>query len=272
MSRENSKSESESKVASVWRTLSKHTKTSSEVYIQPVSLSRASLVRSRSTDTDTRMIVPLASTTRSQPLPREHQPYYGNSRLNQSILGTIGEVTPTRAVVLPKKKRRSSLSDLNPVHDSATPTLWPSPRLKTMNPHQERPRALPRTPSPRKNLGGQLSSGSPQQSSGIPQRVTSPQKFSSPGRKENSPLATRQAPVPKMTQGAEKPNPSVSDIKKPDASQSGIPAPKAGLSERTWPPNGTVPSKKLPNPPLKLRIQSPQKVCATGLNSHHNLI
>lgn len=43
--------------------------------------------------------------------------------------------------------------------------------------------------------------------------------------------------------------------------QSGIPAPKTGLSERAWPPNAATPPTKLAQPSQKLRMQSPQKVC-----------
>lgn len=48
---------------------------------------------------------------------------------------------------------------------------------------------------------------------------------------------------------------------KRQVSRSGIPAPKGGLSERTWPPNGTTNASKTPSQsPQKLRIQSPQKL------------
>lgn len=48
---------------------------------------------------------------------------------------------------------------------------------------------------------------------------------------------------------------------KRQTSRSGIPAPRPGLSERTWPPNGnSSPSKKTSEAPQKLRMQTPQKL------------
>lgn len=283
LSRENSKSESESKVASVWRTLSKATK-AGETRPQPASLSKMSLVRSRSTDIDTRMLPPLRPTSRDRPSPLgmpsfdESQSRPGSSHLYTSTLVSIGEGT-AQPPPLTKKKRRSSLSDLKPIQDSRIVPSW-SPlqaQLRRPDATPERPqipRALPRTPSPKKinfeqhemptsppNSASPHRFGSPQRF-GPPQRFGSPGKPASPQRKENSPLITRVAP-PKKGSKQESDNSSIasSSPKKGIGSPSAIPTSKVGLSERTWPPNSKASTKKLPQPSQKLRIQSPQKVC-----------
>ncbi|KAK4693197.1 hypothetical protein P7C71_g4156, partial [Lecanoromycetidae sp. Uapishka_2] len=169
--------------------------------------------------------------------------------------------------MLPKKKRRSSLSDLQLLKDPELGNAW-SP-LQPREPANfqagnARFGTPPKTPTPVKRP---LSQDSPQVP-GLPRR------FGSPQRKENSPM--REAPPPKLssplvsrTPGAkaaikQRPDEIVVTSFSPEkrqTSRSAIPAPKGGLAERTWPPNGPVtPAKKPAQSPQKLRMQSPQKI------------
>ena len=224
------------------------------------------------------MLPPIRPTSRDQPLPSNEEPRSrpGSSHLSTYVLSTIGEGTPTKCSPLAKKKRRSSLSDLKVVHEPNVKPSW-SP-LQLNKPDYRHPqgqtRTLPRTPSPRKPAFDQNQIKSSPQGSGSPSRFGSPHRFGSPQRfessqrpvptenlgspqrKENSPLISRNVQMKKVQ------DPVSTNIspKKQANLQSGIPAPKLGLSERAWPPNGSTPPKKLPQPPQKLRMQSPQKV------------
>ena len=273
LSRENSKTDSESKVASIWRTLSKNARSPGDSHSQPASLSKASIVRSRSTDTDRRMLPPLRPTSRDRPptsgsaLSDEPRSRPGSSHLNTSALSSIGENTPSKVTLLPKKKRRSSLSDLRLLDSSDLGKDWsPLQPRKPLDLQTSKDRfgTPPKTSVPLKRP---MSHQSPSPS-GLPRR------FESPQRKENSPL--RETSPPKTGSLFA---PYISDEKnattrrtdgvtitsfspqKRQTSRSGIPAPRSGLTERTWPPNGTnPPAKKASQPPQKLRMQSPQKI------------
>ena len=294
LSRENSKSESESKVASVWRTLSKNAKSPSNDQPKPASLSKGSLIRSRSTDTDPRMLPPLRPSSRDKPTPPHASPRETpssrptSSHMNMSVLTTIGEGTPTQVPSSFKKKRRSSLSDLKPIQDSAIDTPWlplqprrlPQPTVNAGTP--------PRTPSSRGHSNRQTPSVDYSQRFGSPrrfgsQRLKSPQHFASPPQKENSPS---QGGSPKKTGSPSIPRynynkPAAADAgevtiksfspKKRVPSSSGTSTPRGGLSERTWPPNSatnttanraenTAPTKTTQPSSQKLRMQSPQKL------------
>ena len=281
LSRENSKSESESKVASVWRTLSKNSKGPGEPQSQPGSLSKGSLLRSRSTDTDVRMLPPLRPASRERPATSngsssdqiESRP--GSSHRSMAVLGTIGENTPTKPAVLTKKKRRSSLSDLHALRDSPIASPWtPTPPSQLRTPTSLQRHAMPVKISPRdqhaslqasvsrpnvppKAALGRFGSperfGTPQQKSGAPQRFEPLQK------KVPSPQVTRVASSKKPVNRTGEAIIASSSPVKLKTSQSGIPTPK-GLSERSWPPNGATPPKKNQPSPPKLRMQSPQKL------------
>ena len=289
LSRENSKSEPESKVASVWRTLSKNAKSPSEASSQPSSLSKGSLLRSRSTDTDTRMLPPLRPGSKDRPTGSDHTPNDGyssrpgSSHRSLAVLSTIGEVTPTKPTVLVKKKRRSSLSDLKPPLDSPSLSSWmtssPS-QLRTPTKYQhtgghtkQSPRnqtAIPETSIAKPHASPNLTKprfGSPERSTIPPTRESSPQRFGYAQPKSSS---TQAKPIVPLKESADQTEESVtassSSIKR-KTSPSNIPAPK-GLSERQWPPNGTTPSKKTAQSPQKLRLQSPQKLRERLSNEH----
>ena len=286
LSRENSKSESESKVASVWRTLSKNSKNAAETSSQPGSLSKASsLLRSRSTDNDTRMLPPLRPVSRDRPTSsishEEPRSRPGSSHLNISTLSTIGEGTPTKPTYLIKKKRRSSLSDLKPLHDTVGGSPWSSPsqlRKPTTVQHFGTPsktslatpvKTSPRTPSTSNLVVGQNADksspsrlGAPERFGYTPRSKDSPQRFGSLQRKENSPSIY--SPSISRTTNTVKPLRKASNTiatamptpKKRNISQTAAPGSIKGLSERTWPPN----SNTTPIPSQKLRMQSPQKL------------
>ncbi|KAL8854406.1 MAG: hypothetical protein Q9221_000893 [Calogaya cf. arnoldii] len=285
LSRENSKSEPQSKVASVWRTLSKNARSPGDSQQQPASLSKGSLFRSKSTDIDFRMLPPIRPASRDRPSPPNASPREtSNSRptsshLNVSIMSTIGEGTPTKVPSSTKKKRRSSLSDLKSLRQPADSWLPLQPRrLPQPGPVPGTP---PRTLSSNKHSakitpGVEYSHrfGSPERFGS--QRRYSPQRFGSPQNKENSPGQT--SPVRKEGSPSiprynyKKPSTSIEanevkitsfSPKKRTPSSSGVSATRGGLSERTWPPNVPAhnsPTKPTQSSPQKLRIQSPQKL------------
>lgn len=337
---QDNRSDTDSKVASVWRTLSKTAKVASDFQPQPANLPKTSLVRSRSIDTDTRMLPPSRPVSRDlPPLPSpsasdEYRSRPGSSHLSFTTLSTIGEATPSKPAVLSKKKRRSSLSDLKPLNDPLSMSAWWSIQPRQTNvsfQKAEQVRSLPRKPSPNKSSSaGQENRNSSQtspslQRTALPQRFGSPQRLGSPerpgtserpgrvgsperpppveslerlafperlgkialeklpqsqrldsparslpsDRPERSAVPQRKENVP-LTSRINQPKKTVSKMVSDEAGtmtlspkkrQSGIPAPKAGLSERAWPPNGNGSPKKLPIAPTqKLRMQSPQKV------------
>ena len=284
LSRENSKNGPESKVASIWRTLSKNTKSPGDIESQPVSLSKASIVRSRSTDSDNRMLPPSRPASRDRPITSgssdETRSRPGSSYLNTCTLSSIGENTPSMPPPLPRKKRRSSLSDLASLRDPTTVSAWYplQPRKAVDNQKNDaKPITPPKTPSPVKQARP-ANKQSPQPS-GLPRR------FGSPPMKENSPFrenASRNSNSPSTyhTPGAISPLKQRSDEASNTShsphnqkiSKSAIPAPRAGLSERAWPPNSaTISPKKLSQTPQKLRTQSPQKL-RKRLSQEHNAL
>ncbi len=269
LSRENSKSESESKVSSVWRTLSKSSRGTTNGDSQPASISKATLSRSRSTDIDGRLETPKRPSSRDRPAVLGafsfEEPVYrpGSAYNNPSGLGTIGEAASTPKESSPRKKRRSSLSDLNSLQSSpATPSWSPLTPRKHIYPQQPTQQLAPspRTPSPTKLQNTSFLDASP---------LT---RFSAPNRKENSPSALPRNTLTERASNikSEEAVPtSLSQAKKRNDSISGIPTLKAGLKERTPIPNNknnnnnnaeSSPPRKLPASPQKLKMQSPQKV------------
>lgn len=279
LTRENSKSESESKVGSLWRSLSKN---SHGVDSQPPSLSKAgpaSLARSNSTDTG--RLSPKRPSSRDRPTVLgafnfENASATGNSRSFVGALGTIGEVPPTTGP--PRKKRRSSLSDLKTLQDANDVPTWSpqTPRRPDSSSRDARQSsAEPRTPS-------RTTPSTTKHASAIP----TPTRLGSPMRKENSPANTldkvssarpksmsakpeAKDEVTIKTYGAHKKRTERGD------SVSGIPSLKpatssSGLSERPgsgntikMPPSSRSSAKagaSSTSPPKRLRMQSPQKL------------
>ncbi|KAF2473782.1 uncharacterized protein BDR25DRAFT_332573 [Lindgomyces ingoldianus] len=273
LSRENSKSEHESKVGSLWRSLSKN---SHGLDSTPSSLSRAgppSLGRSNSTDTNVR-ISPKRPSSRDRPTVlgafsfENNQSPHARTFLG-AALGTIGEVPSTTGP--PRKKRRSSLSDLKTLQSANDAPTWsPQTPRRPDSSHRgtRQTSASPRTPS--------RNTPSPIKHSHIP----TPTRMGSPTRKENSPanVLDRAGSVrPKST--PVKPDEvtikTYSPVKKRTESVSGIPMLKptsssSGLTERPTSgntvkippstPRSPTKASASASPPKKLKMQSPQKL------------
>ena len=270
LSRENSKSETESRVGQVWRSLSK--KSTAEGDSQPSSISKAFLSRSRSTDTDTRK--PLPSRPVSQEgsntinTSQDSRPRPGSSHNTLFGLSTIGEAVSEPVQPSLKKKRRSSLSDLHAIMASGLTSFGspaqaykPQTSEDSIKPFQAARTALRTPPSksqiPKSQCGSPNRFGSPSKVLALPSNIPG-----SPDRKENSPSITRST----LTERAV--NRKTDEVviasfspKKRENSQTGIPALKRALQERSSPSvNSATQSTKLNTSPQKLRMQSPQKV------------
>ncbi|KAG8628228.1 hypothetical protein KVT40_004101 [Elsinoe batatas] len=266
VSRENSKSEQESKVGSVWRSLSKN-KHGSEP-----STPRGTIQRTKSTDSDSRPPIRRpASSDRPATLGSfafERPASQDSSYLLGSPLSTIGENTAgTPATGQAKKKRRSSLSDLSILQSPrSSPVRTPaSTRLPQVEGSQRESSSPTRMSSPTRN----------------PPRSRLPSSF----RKENSPAvlpppksilprprATSKQPD-EVTITSYTPTKTTSTTVRPSSASKNTPAPpRIGLSEKPSanamrikpspsPEKVTVTSPTaLPTPTKKLRIQSPQRI------------
>lgn len=258
-SRENSKLESESKVGSVWRTLSKNTKNTGDGESQPPSLSKASLLRSKSIDTDARGLSPTRPSSRDRPGilgafgQEETLARPGSGHTNPSTLSTIGEFVPIGTPNVLKKKRRSSLSDLKGLYGFAgTPTgTWSSVDLrkpKTPETPTGQISMSPMIPSPtRQNYGSRIAG-------------YSPQRFGSPSRKVDAPSIPVASPLTERAINRKADEVVITTLspKKRTDSHSGIPTLKGDSRSITSPP--ASPTKRTPSTPQKLRMQSPQKV------------
>ncbi|MCJ1341579.1 hypothetical protein MMC09_006875 [Bachmanniomyces sp. S44760] len=254
LSRENSKNNTESKagsVGSMWRTLSKNTKDESS---QPISNSKASLIRSLSTDNGDR------STTSSRPNSRDRPKIFGSfmnqqpssrpssSDNNRPHLSSTGEPVPN-LISTPRKKRRSSLSDLTAIQPSSPLESWSSiqPRKTIMTPRTNQTELpTPRSSSPAKQLLLPESEGSPTQR----------------GSKDTSPRPIRGTLTERAInrKSDEVVITSLSPQKRQDTHTS-IPFFKRTLAERSdTVMNASPATNKLVKSPQKLRLQSPQKL------------
>ena len=259
LSRENSRSEAETKIGSVWRTLSKNTRGFGDADSQPPSLSKSFLSRSRSTDTDNRLTsLPRPVSQDRSPSPssslKEEKSYRPGSAHNTlSKMTTIGEGPPPIASIPPRRKRRSSLSDLV---NGASPgqTYISSPaQLRSINSPEninQKTRNAVRTPSPTK----------------LPappgMEELSPPRLEPFNRKENYPIPPRQILVERSVNGKSDETVAFSQIlqNRNDIS-TGIPVLKPGLHKQRSPSPCTNGSpKRQGSSPQKLRLQSPQKV------------
>ncbi|KAJ9222241.1 putative Rho guanyl nucleotide exchange factor [Paecilomyces variotii] len=275
--RENSKHEGESKVSSILRTLSK-TKGSGES--SEPSTPKGTLLRSKSTDTDTRLGNYLRPTSRDRPAvygifsDEQERPGSGHSN---TLLASIGEVPSHQENPKPRRKRRSSLSDLRPMTASSDdpipvhtprpvtpvtpPPQWPRSEVAA-TPKETRPRSSHASKSPSR-VSSPTRTGSPTRAAGTPRRE-SPTRSNLSSRKENAysrPTLMERA-VNKRSD--EPPAPNESPKRKTD--MPGTPQRKsAGLRERPTLANGFESPKRphsMSSPPKvqKLRMQSPQKL------------
>jgi len=286
LSRENSKSEPESKAAAVWRSLSKSTRGDANAVD---TITRTALHRSHSTDVDfrnpqSRPVSQDGSMAAQRPPSSGDSLPSGVSSPQNPALSTIGEHPTFIPTPPPRKKRRSSLSDLKTLEfpQKASPA-WSSPasRLPPLAQRFNVDKSLPSSPmhSTPSSKGGSGRFGSPTRE---PIRSKLPPSF----RKENSPGPAKALDGvqqrPKSSEGR------TADVVITARPMSGIPtfSPKGssppkhgtastpvriGLAERP----GAENIIKKPSPheekstrtavtetgsPKKLRMQSPQKL------------
>lgn len=303
LSRENSKSEQESKVASVWRTLSKTNRSDASPYS---SISKGTLGRSQSIDEGRHLGGrPLLQ---DAPKIREHafnetpsMPALARPPSSHNLgLSTIGEHPSFIPTGPPRKKRRSSLSDLRSVETTPQKELVNShsparpPLLHSKTEEKELPRSPPlSTPTTKSNSARY---GTPQASprSRLPSSFRrelspGPSRAISPGPHRS--LANSELPRPKTSGGpadevviTSRPTSNIPSLVPRASSPTKVPSTpcRSGLSER--PGAGNIVKKPSPQadktttrtrsktesgapmapPPLtphrKLRMQSPQKL------------
>lgn len=275
--RENSKNEGESKVGSLIRSLSKNRNGGD-------ADSKISLFRSRSTDSDSRVVPAMLGT-----VPRERPTLYGVFRSEENLaenensqllspLNTIDESPSRNPSARIRKKRRSSLSDLQPLSTPskslvrpavealrplATPPSKKDPHSEILSantqpkaptsPARPSPTRLPQTPRTPTHLPS-------------PVRPVSPTRPVSPVRKENVQKSTlTERAVNKKTDGPFSPP---SGTKKRSEAMSNLPQALKLPTTKERPVSGQSPDASArrpragssPQKPQRLRMQSPQKV------------
>jgi hypothetical protein len=281
LSRSNSKIEHDSgtafKMGAVWRTLSNKGGRSAATGEQMTTSNtlKMSLGRSRSIDTDSRLLM---GTPRLRPTSKDRPTVLGafdnrpGSSHATSVLDTITASPPPddTAKPQPKKKRRSSLSDLKTLVDAQTSldkTFSPmSPSFNRMN--SPRHNASPRTPSPTKGMSRiPCSTGSP-----VQRRQNSPNAMmkSNAASVERATMAEKSHNINNEDPAATRDQTGYRKGHSQHSSISGIPTlRRAPLQERspfdqspkkTVTSGSTESSPKKSTSPTKLKMQSPQKV------------
>jgi hypothetical protein len=295
LSRENSKSELESKFGSVLRTLSKNRSGGDS---QPSSISKSgSLSRSKSTDTDVRLS-PKRPSSRDRPTVlgafsfEQDSPgglsHSGFKYLSNPILDTIGETRENLTSPRPKKKRRSSLSDLRSLRFQHEEDQ--GRQINTgLNPQTPERVGIPRPGHKRQTSASPMTPTSISKLANIPPPLT-PSRLPSPSKKENAPILSpiTRKPIPAIKPSAlaeeqseatttsntsprKRRSDSASGIPKATpSSMRGAPAPlipstikerPGGLRERPTSGNKLPSESQKPSSPTKkLRMQSPQKL------------
>ncbi|KAL1967901.1 hypothetical protein VTN77DRAFT_2318 [Rasamsonia byssochlamydoides] len=276
-----SRSDGESKVSSLIRSLSKGKNTAGD------SEPKVSLFRSRSTDTDTRMAELLRPGSRDRPtiygaFPSEEsirRP--GSADNDSSVSGSIDESSwnSNKEPVRARRKRRSSLSDLpRPSTPMETPAISPIEPLKLSPKPRPQPEVLTRPLRPRKSPGSGLPTKLPQSPRSptrpaSPTQPASPIRSGSPIRKENCPprstLTERAINI--KTEGPS--SPTLRRKKRSDALSS-IPQPTKIVAAKERPVTTYGPETPAkpeqawssPQKPQRLRMQSPQKLRDRLLN------
>ena len=297
LSRENSKNESESRVGQILRNLSK--KATGESASQPSSLSKSFLTRSKSIDNDNRRMFfsrPGSVVTKDTPDSPASRPTSSRQEIPDIVtpMANLGLTQSPR----PKKKRRSSLSDITGSKDVPNPdflniikpvSLDKAPT--SFSPATNAEQIPPRTPSPPKSDRTARLAQS-EITSKIPSPITN--------RKLASPSPTRKENIPPVLAGEwTSPKPRVIDHhttmaspKKKDLNSTQIPSLRPGLSspsthstqrsvqsppatgssrrkisgspQRLVSPSHRVmsgsPQRKTSSNTQRLRMQSPQKV------------
>ncbi|KAI1336938.1 hypothetical protein F5Y15DRAFT_191640 [Xylariaceae sp. FL0016] len=148
LTRQNSKNDSDAK-SSVWRSLSKHSRNPATG--EPSSISRGSINRTRSVDI---VGTPPSPNKLRRPASRDRPPIAGafddsfSRPVSSQKLETIGEPTDEDSSKTPKKKRRSSLSDLKGLMAATSLDDKPLQPLSNMKETSEKFNSGPRFASP----------------------------------------------------------------------------------------------------------------------------
>jgi hypothetical protein len=292
LTRENSKSEQESKVASVWRTLSKSTRGDTSPGPTPVgSFSKGSLSRARSVETEVPTLGSRPLSSDGLKAPSSGEPPTLARTPSSHNLTTIGEHPSFIPTGPPRKKRRSSLSDLkildfSPKREALDPPTPQRPQLQhTVSDSPAFPApAIPSTPSSI-SRGNSTRYGTPLQGSPRSRLPSSFRRELSPGPSRALGNTEQQRPKtsgdrPDDVVITARPTSNIPSLMpKPSSTQKHAPATpgRTGLSER--PGAGNILKKPSPQPektahqrrmtgpdlasspaPRKLRMQSPQKL------------
>lgn len=207
LNRENSKVENESKVSSIIRSLSK-SKGSGESGLHGSGSTKISLMRSKSTDADSRIQSLLRPMSREKPLlpsvfsldDDSRRPTSAHS--NAPSLQSIGEEDVPQKHRHPKKKRRSSLSDLKPLSElKPLESVDVAPLFSPQNPRKvvnriapSRIPAAPSTPTKPSFESNDTPSTQTPRRLGSPARVSPPVRQIPSPKKENIPVTPKATP------------------------------------------------------------------------------
>ena len=265
--REHGKLNTDSKAASFWRTLSKSGRTQGEAS-SIMSASKASLVRSKSTDTDVRVLPPSRPISRDRPVTSESKTSDvprsrdGTSRPIATESKGIADVKTAKHRSVPYRKRRSSLSDLQKASAWAGSEPISPLRLPQKQEHHksDSPRGeatefgsnVPPKPLEKRAVQKQRQRTS-KETSGIP-------RLRSPETKENDPPA-RVSPVKVSRENFDAVKiTSHIPVNRVTPLQH-LPTSRTGLSERAWSSSDSnIQHQSPPHPQSNKCLPSPQKV------------
>lgn len=262
--------ESESKMSSILRTLSKGKGSTDS---ESGSL-RGSLLRSKSIDVDAHPMPFWRPGSRDRPTATVSQEQIVRPGSSQDPTGSISSSIrgiSTNGAVKVRRKRRSSLSDLRPP-TASTDTSGSTPS-RPVTPGSSRPQSELMTPTrqnrpptghdstPPARSTSPAKTGSPSRAS--PSRMRSPTRPTTPSRKENIDprvLQTERSPRKKADNSG-----SPIEESKLRSRTGSIASRGTGLRERPTILNGSDP-RRSPSKTQKLRMQSPQKLRDRLLN------
>lgn len=262
--------ESESKMSSILRTLSKGKGSTDS---ESGSL-RGSLLRSKSIDVDAHPMPFWRPGSRDRPTATVSQEQIFRPGSSQDPTGSISSSIrgiSTNGAVKVRRKRRSSLSDLRPPTAStdtsgSTPSrpVTPGsshPRSEFMTPTRQNRPPTGHDSTPPARSTSPAKTGSPSRAS--PSRMRSPTRPTTPSRKENIDprvLQTERSPRKKADNSG-----SPIEESKLRSRTGSIASRGTGLRERPTILNGSDP-RRSPSKTQKLRMQSPQKLRDRLLN------
>ncbi|KAI5363312.1 putative DH domain-containing protein [Septoria linicola] len=259
LSRENSKSEQESKVSSVWRTLSKSTRADQS---PGNSISKGSLGRSRSIDTDAASLGyrPPSQDSKMSNMSFGELPNLQRTPSSHNLgLSTIGEHPSFIPTGPPRKKRRSSLSDLKELSPQREPLSPVTPRRRPITQKILEEKQLPDSPVPSTPSGPSSRDntgrfGSPLQKSPRSRLPSSFRRELSPGANKILSTDPPQLPRPELgrskTDGTDLPRPKTSGDRPDDI----VITTRPTSNIPSLMPRATSPAKQTPLTPGRLGL------------------